>query len=202
MTHVQEIAQPVRQSQGTAKPPRARTLVHPGPFNRVRLKSVSAASARHVRLLLMPGMTLHEALVKPLAEMGIENASTTILGGAFAALQYCVAPPDPTRRAIIAYSKPIDAGPAVMIFGNATVGKCMAGKPLVHCHAAIRTASGTIKGGHIMPQDTVVAGVPVPVLVTSLDGFELRQAFDPETNIPLLQPFREANDRKRAQHAW
>jgi hypothetical protein len=30
------------------------------------------------------------------------------------------------------------------------------------------------------------------VLVTSLEGFELRVAFDPETNIPLLQPHAEA----------
>jgi predicted DNA-binding protein with PD1-like motif len=201
MIHVHEIAHPVRQLHGVTTLPRARTLVHPGAFNVVRIKSLSAASARHVRLLLMPGMTLHEALVEPLAAMGIENASTTILGGAFAALQYCVAPPDPTGRAIIAYSEPIDAGPAVMIFGNATIGKSMTGEPLVHCHATIRTASGTIKGGHIMPQDTVVANSPVPVLVTSLDGFELRHAFDPETNIPLLQPFRKVDDSQRVQHA-
>ncbi|MGL4637146.1 MAG: PPC domain-containing DNA-binding protein [Beijerinckiaceae bacterium] len=189
------------QTQAAGMLPRARTLVHPGAFNAVRIKSLSASRARHVRLLLMPGMTLHDALVRPLVTLGIENASTTILGGGFASLQYCVAPPDPTGSAVIAYSKPIDAGAAVMIFGNATIGKSMCGEPLVHCHATIRTASGTIKGGHIMPQATVVGDQPVPVLVTSLDGFELRQAFDPETNIPLLQPFREADDTQRKHHA-
>jgi hypothetical protein len=29
------------------------------------------------------------------------------------------------------------------------------------------------------------------VLVTSLDGFDLRVAFDPETNIALIQPLQE-----------
>jgi predicted DNA-binding protein with PD1-like motif len=200
MIQTQEHSASLRYSQGMAVPPRARTLVHPGAFNAVRIKSLSAPSARHVRLLLMPGMTLHDALVEPLAAMGIEHASTTILGGAFAALHYCVAPPDPTGQAIIAYSNPIDAGSAMMIFGNATIGKSMTGEPLVHCHATVRTASG-IKGGHIMPQASVVAGAPIPVLVTSLDGFELRQAYDPETNIPLLQPFHRAQETRSIPHA-
>jgi predicted DNA-binding protein with PD1-like motif len=58
----------------------------------------------------------------------------------------------------------------------------------VHCHAAIRTRSGEVKGGHILTEACIVGRDPVPVLVTSLDAFELRQAFDPETNISLLRP--------------
>lgn len=79
-----------------------------------------------------------------------------------------------------------------MFFGNATLGKSLQNLPLVHCHAAIRTESGEIKGGHILTETCVVGSNPIPVLVTSLDGFELRQVFDPETNICLLQPHRQA----------
>jgi predicted DNA-binding protein with PD1-like motif len=147
-----------------------------------------AASARHFRLALQPGRSLFEALVRPLAEQGVENASTTILGGSFTQLHYCVAPPDPSGQAVIAYTRPIDAGAAFMIFGNATIGKSMDGAPLVHCHAAIRTHSGEVKGGHILTETCIVGRDPISVLVTSLDAFELRQAFDPETNIPLLRP--------------
>jgi predicted DNA-binding protein with PD1-like motif len=168
--------------------PRPRTLIHPGPFNPVRIESIHATSARHFRLALQPGRSLFEALVRPLAEQGVENASTTILGGSFAQLHYCVAPPDPSGQAVIAYTRPIDAGAAFMIFGNATIGKSMVSAPLVHCHAAIRTCSGEVKGGHILTEACIVGRDPIPVLVTSLDGFELRQAFDPETNIPLLRP--------------
>lgn len=171
--------------------PGPRTLVHPGRFNPVRIHSLHAPSARHVRLALRPGLTLYEALVQPLAAIGIHNASTTILGGYCEQMQYCVAPPDPTGRAVIAYSAPIDAGAAYIVFGNATLGRSMTGDPLVHCHAAIRTASGAVKGGHILTERCIIGPVPIPVLVTALDGFELRQAYDPETNIPLLQPFRE-----------
>lgn len=58
-----------------------------------------------------------------MAENGIENASLTILGGYFDILSYCVAPPDPSGRAVIAYTKPIDAGAAWLVFGNATLGR-------------------------------------------------------------------------------
>lgn len=171
--------------------PRARTLMHPGPFNPVRINSMHADRARHIRLLLEPGLSLFDALVRPLAAVGIHSASTTLLGGWFDDLQYCVAPPDPAKKAIVAYSAPIDAGKTYMIFGNATLGKGLNGEPLVHCHAALQTGTGRLAGGHIVPQHSVVGAQPIPVLVTTLDGFELRVAFDPETNIPLMQPHEE-----------
>lgn len=175
-------------SRVTSEFPRPRTLIHPGAFNPVRIQSRRSAGARHIRLALQPGLSLFEALVRPLAAMGIEHASTTILGGFFDALNYCVAPPDPSGRAVIAYTAPIAAGRCTMVFGNATIGKDVAGRPIVHCHAAIRTESGDVRGGHILAPDAIVGAEPIGVLVTSLDGFELRVAFDAETNIPLIQP--------------
>lgn len=174
--------------------PRPRTLIHPGRFDPVRIRSMHAASARHFRLALQPGLSLFDALVGPLAAEGVTSASTTILGGAFAQLHYCVAPPTPGGPAVIAYSAPIDAGAAFLIFGNATLGKSMHGAPLVHCHATLGTAAGEVKGGHLIPEACIVGAEPIGVLVTSLDAFELRQAFDPETNIPLLQPRERGDD--------
>ncbi len=182
------------KAEATTQIPRPRILVHPGRFNPVRINSLHCETARHVRLALMPGTSLFDSLVKPLAKMGITNASTTILGGYFESLQYCVAPPDPAGQAVIAYGNPILAGKTYMVFGNATLGKSIEGKPLVHCHAAIRTEKGEVKGGHILTELCIVGPNPISVLVTSLDTFELRQAYDPETNIPLLQPFREFSD--------
>lgn len=181
-------------ASATTRPPRPRTLIHPGRFDPVRIRSLRSAAGRHVRLALMPGKSLFDALVQPLAELGIANASTTILGGNFDEVQYCVAAPGAPGQALVAYSQPIRAGRTYMVFGNATLGKSMKGGPLVHCHAAIRTETGLVKGGHILTETCIVGSHPIPVLVTSLDGFELRQAFDPETNIPLLQPFEAVRD--------
>jgi predicted DNA-binding protein with PD1-like motif len=169
-------------------PPHARTLVHPGPCNPMRIVSRHAERARHFRLRLEPGRTLFDAIVRPLAASGVHNASITLLGGVFDRLQYCTAPPDPARLSVIAYTAPIDGGRAWMVFGNATIGQARDGRPLVHCHATMRTQAGTLKGGHVVPQATVVGSAPIAALVTALDGFALRAAFDPETNIDLLQP--------------
>ena len=89
---------------------------------------------------------------------------------------------------VVAYTAPISAGAAYLIFGNATLGKTDAGAPLVHCHAAFCDETGAPLGGHIVPQTTIVGERPVPVLVTSLEGFELRATYDAETNLRLLQP--------------
>lgn len=173
--------------------PRPRTLIHPGPFNPVRIQTLRATSARRFRLALPARTTLFDAIVTTLATEAVENASLTVLGGSFTQLHYCVAPPDPSGRAIIAYTKPIDAGAAYMVFGSATLGKSISGAPLIHCHATFRTAVGDIKGGHILTESCIIGCNPICALVVALDGLELRQTFDPETNIPLLQPQRKHN---------
>ena len=176
-----------------AKGTQPRFLRQPGRFNPIRINTVSSPYGRHIRLLLEPGKTLFDAIVNPLAEQNIRDASTTVLGGEFDDLYYCVAPPDPEGKTVIAYTKPIHAGRSYMIFGNATLGRSTEGKPLVHCHAAIRTQSGEVFGGHIITEMTIVGNRSSSVLVTSLEGLELRQAFDEETGISLLQPVEVAH---------
>jgi hypothetical protein len=111
----------------------------------------------------------------------------TILGGWFSDMSYCVAPPDPTGAAVIAYGAPIATGPAFLVFGNATLGTSSVGHPLVHCHGTIRCASGAVRGGHILT-DRCIVGSPLSVLATAFEGLALQQQYDPETNISLLQP--------------
>lgn len=86
------------------------------------------------------------------------------------------------------YAEPINSGKSYLIFGNATLGKCASGEPLVHCHATFRTETGEVRGGHLLPTHSNIGQEPISVLVTALEGFELRVVFDPETQISLLQP--------------
>ncbi|WP_425265340.1 PCC domain-containing protein [Achromobacter agilis] len=154
----------------------------------MRIHSRSARQGRHFRLALQPGASLYDSLVGVLASAGVANASMTLLGGAFSHLDYCTAPPDPAHHRVVAYTEPISAGPAYLIFGNATLGKTDAGGALVHCHAAFCNAGGEPLGGHIIAQTTIIGPSPISVLVTALDGFELRATYDAETNLRLLQP--------------
>jgi hypothetical protein len=182
--------------------PRARTLVHPGPVGPIRIEHRHANRARHFRLGLEPGRTMEDALIEPLMRLGLRSASMTILGGRLARLLYCVAPPDPTGERVANYTRPIDAGPATLIFGNATLGRSVRGEPVVHCHATFVRADGSVRGGHIVVDRSRVADTPIPVLVTSLDGIELRITQDAETLMPLMRPFAAtAAEMEETNHA-
>ena len=181
--------------------PRPRTLVHPGPVGAIRIEHRHAATARHFRLGLEPGRTMEDALIEPLLLLGVQAASMTILGGRLAKLLYCVAPPDPTGERVANYTRPIEAGAATLIFGNATLGKNTRGEPIVHCHATFACEDGSVRGGHIVVDRSTVADVPIAVLVTSLDGIELRITQDEETHMPLMRPFAAATEVEETNHA-
>jgi len=172
--------------------PRARTLVHPGPVGPIRIEHRHANQARHFRLGMAPGKTMEDAIIQPLLALGVQSASMTLLGGKLERLLYCVAPPDPTGERVANYTRPIDAGAATLIFGNATFGRSARGEPVVHCHATFVCADGQVRGGHVVVDRSVVAGAPLPVLVTTLDGIELRITQDEETHMPLMRPFAAA----------
>ena len=181
--------------------PRARTLVHPGPVAAIRIEHRHANQARHFRLALEPGRTLEDAIIEPLLLLGVTAASMTLLGGRLETLLYCVAPPDPTGERVANYTRPIPAGPATLIFGNATLGKNARGEAIVHCHATFVCADGRVRGGHIVVDRSVVGAAPVAVLATSLDGIELRITQDEETHMPLMRPFAAAAPIEETSHA-
>jgi len=181
--------------------PRARTLVHPGPVGPIRIEHLHAQRGRHFRLSLEPGRTIQDAIIEPLLLLGVQSASMTLLGGRLERLLYCVAPPDPTGERVANYTRPVDAGAATLIFGNATLGRSARGEPVVHCHAAFVCADGGVRGGHIVVDRSIVGGAPLPVLATSLDGIELRITQDEETHMPLMRPFVAAAEMKETSHA-
>ena len=179
--------------------PRPRTLVHPGPVGAIRIEHRHANRGRHFRLGLEPGRTLQDAIIEPLMLLGVQAASMTILGGRLEKLLYCVAPPDPTGERVANYTRPIAAGAATLIFGNATLGKNGRGEPIVHCHATFVCGDGNVRGGHIVVDRSTVADAPIAVLATSLEGIELRITQDEETHMPLMRPF--AADVEETSHA-
>lgn len=178
----------------TAAFPRARTLVHPGPSNAVRIDHMSDVRGRHFRLSLPSGETIHDSLVRALAQEGVTSASMTLLGGDLQDLGFCLAQPDPSGRRVAMYGPPHSESQARLIFGNATLGKTADGAPTVHCHAAFRTADGTVRGGHILTDRTRVGREPITVVVNALDSFELRIGFDEETCMPLMRPHKRSTD--------
>lgn len=181
-----------------ARPP-FRTVVHPGPLNSVRIAAMSDTRGRHLRLTLPSGRSIHESLVKSLTEEGVTSASMTLLDGDLETLVFCLAQPDPSGQRVAMYGQPHSERNARFIFGNATLGKATDGSPSVHCHAAFRTESGTVRGGHILTDRTVVGRRGIAVVVTTLDSFELRIGYDDETRMPLMRP-RACEPNQKAVH--
>lgn len=173
----------------SATPPvEVRRLQQPGPPTQPRINSRQAARARHFRLALPAGRSLFDALVQPLAQRGVRHASITLLGGWLDATQYCVSVPDPAGRALLTHSTPIVTGPVALVTANATLATGVDGQPLVHCHAALQIAPGTMRGGHLLMQHCLIGTGGLVARIAAFDGFELRAAFDPETQLPLVQP--------------
>ena len=147
-----------------------------------------ADKGRHLRLSLPPGRTLYDSLVQALAIEDVASASMTLIDGDFEHLSFCMALPDPSGRVLATYGAPEALRGARLIFGNATLGRSDGGIPVVHCHGAFCEADGRVRGGHILTDRTVVGRIPVTVVVTTLDSFELRVSYDEETRMSLMRP--------------
>jgi len=153
-----------------------------------RLEHVAALGQRQWHLTLAPGQPLLAALTGALAEQGVQAAAMALLGGDLQTVAYCLPIPDPAGELVATYGEPLVVGPARLLRGSATLGQAADGSPVVHCHATFADAAGTLRGGHVLLDRTVVGRRPVVALVTALDGVELRLGFDPETRLHMLRP--------------
>ena len=175
-------------------PCRPRTMAHPGPVAPLRLEHVAARGQRQWRLQLAPGQVLLGALTGALAEQGVQAAALTLLGGQMQTVAYCLPIPDPEGQVIATYGAPLVLHDVCLLRGSATLGLGADGAPVVHCHASFADAQGTVRGGHVLTERTVVGRRPLTVLATALDGVGLRLGFDPETRLHMLRPSEKRDD--------
>ena len=180
----------------SSAPYRPRTMVHPGPVAPVRLEPVAARGQRQWRLSLAPGQLLLRALTDALAAQGVRTAALALLGGELETVAYCLPIPDPEGQLIATYGAPLVLHHVALLRASATLGQAADGVPVIHCHASFADADGTVRGGHVLPDRTVVGRRPVTVLVTALDGMDLCLGFDPETRLHMLRP----SEQKKAWH--
>lgn len=167
---------------------RPRTLVHPGPPADTRLEHATAHGSRQLRISLPAGTCLHEGLTWTLARAGVQTASVMMMGGDLDEVAYCLPIPDPEGQLMATYGAPIILRGASLLRGSATLGQDAQGAPVIHCHASFSDAEGSVRGGHVLTQRTVVGKRPVTALMSVLDGVALRLGFDPETRLNMLRP--------------
>lgn len=133
------------------------------------------------------GVSLLQAVARPLAEAGWRGGTCRFTGGAFDPFRYVMPGPPDNETHVAYFSAPRQPAGVVRVEqANATFG-WHGGKPWLHCHAAWIEPDGARRGGHILTDETILTE-PVTVHAWGSADFDISTSFDGETNFTLFQP--------------
>jgi predicted DNA-binding protein with PD1-like motif len=145
------------------------------------------ARVRAFSFTLEAGVPLLEAARRGFAGEGFAGGVLNIRGGALGPFAYVMPALSKTGDNAAFYSDAFrPAGITRLRMGAMTLGQ-RNGAPFFHCHGLWTEADGRAGGGHILPEDTVVAE-SFEVDAFGLDGAVFAAEPDPETNFKLFGP--------------
>jgi predicted DNA-binding protein with PD1-like motif len=163
-----------------------RTIKQPGSPAAERIVAV-AAHGRSIQFDLEPGVLLLDAVRQGFAAHGFTSGVVefgTLALGPFADVMPALSK---TRENAAFYSDTFrPAGTSRLNHGAMTFGR-RDGAPFFHCHALWTEADGKVTGGHILPDETIVAE-RITVTAFGIDGALFEGNLDPETNFKLFGP--------------
>jgi predicted DNA-binding protein with PD1-like motif len=163
-----------------------RRIVQPGPPAPERMQWVEARG-RAFTFTLEAGLPLLEATRRGFAAAGFGGGTLNLRGGALGPFAYVMPALSKTGENAAFYSDTFrPAGIARLKIATMTFGQ-RDGAPFFHCHGLWREADGRAGGGHILPEETVVAE-PFTVEAFGIDGAVFTAEPDPETNFKLFGP--------------
>jgi predicted DNA-binding protein with PD1-like motif len=163
-----------------------REIVQPGPLVAERIQWVEARG-RAFSFTLETGLPLLEAVRRGFSTQGFAGGTLNMAGGALGPFAYVMPALSRTSEHAAFYSdifRPLGLTRlklATMTFGVRD------GAPFFHCHGLWTEADGRVNGGHMLPEDTVVAE-PFEVAAFGIDGAAFVAEPDPETNFKLFGP--------------
>jgi len=146
---------------------------------------------------LQPGLPLLEAAQCGFAAEGFAGGVLSFTSGALGPFAYVMPALSKTGENAAFYSDIFHPpgitrlGTGAMTFGSRDRA------PFFHCHALWTEADGRPGGGHILPEETIVAE-PFEVEAFGLDGAQFIAEADPETNFKLFGPVPSASAGARA----
>ena len=163
-----------------------RTIKQPGPPASERIQWVEARG-RAFSFTLEAGLPLLEAARRGFAAEGFAGGVLNIRSGALGPFAYVMPALSKTGENAAFYSDTFrPAGVTRLRMGAMTLGQ-RDGAPFFHCHALWMESDGRASGGHILPEETVVAE-PFGVEAFGIDGAAFLAEPDPETNFKLFGP--------------
>jgi predicted DNA-binding protein with PD1-like motif len=163
-----------------------RSIAQPGPPALERIQWV-AARGRAFSFTLEAGLPLLEAARRGFAAEGFSGGVLNFRGGALGPVAYVKPALSKTRENAAFYSETFrPAGVVRLEVGSMTLGQ-RDGAPFFHCHALWHEADSRAGGGHILPEETVVAE-PFVAEAFGLDGAVFTAESDAEINFRVFGP--------------
>ncbi len=163
-----------------------RHIVQPGPPAPERIQWVEARG-RAFSFTLEAGLPLLEAARRGFAAQGFAGGTLNFGAGALGPFAYVMPALSRTGENAAFYSDTFrPAGTTRLKVGAMTLGE-RDGAPFFHCHALWTEADGRAGGGHILPEETMVAE-PFEVDAFGIDGAVFTAEPDLETNFKLFGP--------------
>ena len=133
------------------------------------------------------GLPLLEAARRGFAAAGFAGGTLNIRGGALGPFVYVMPALSKTDEHAAFYSDTFrPAGMTRLKTATMTLGR-RDGAPFFHCHGLWTEADGRAGGGHVLPEETVVAE-SFAVEAFGIDGAAFAAEPDPETNFKLFGP--------------
>src|ERR1700754_3329877 len=173
-----------------------RSIKQPGAPSAERIQWVEARG-RAFAFTLEAGLPLLEAARRGFAAEGFASGVLNFSRGALGPFAYVMPALSKTGENAAFYSDTYrPAGVTRTSLGSMTLGM-RDGAPFFHGHALWSEADGKASGGHMMPDETVVAE-PFEVEAFGIDGAMFTAEPDPETNFKLFGPVGDAGRRTRA----
>jgi predicted DNA-binding protein with PD1-like motif len=172
-----------------------RTIKQPGTPVAERIQWVEARG-RAFSFALEAGLPLLEAARRGFAAEGFTGGVLNFGHGALGPFGYVMPALSKTGENAAFYSDTYrPTGVTRTRLGSMTLGT-RDGAPFFHCHGLWIEADGKTNGGHMLPDETIVAE-PFEVEAFGVDGAVFTAEPDPETNFKLFGPVRAASSGAR-----
>ena len=167
-----------------------RSIAQPGAAVPERIQWVEARG-RAFSFTLAAGLPLLEAARRGFAEAGFAGGVLNMRGGALGPFAYVMPALSKTGANAAFYSDTFrPAGITRLELGAMTLGE-RDGAPFFHCHGLWTETDGNLHGGHILPEESIVAE-PFEVDAFGVDGATFVAEPDAETNFKLFGPVARA----------
>jgi predicted DNA-binding protein with PD1-like motif len=167
-----------------------RRIEQPGPGVAERIQWVEC-HGRRFEMPLAAGLPLLEAVRRGFAAAGFTSGVLRVDGLALGPLAYVMPALSKTREHAAFYSETFRPSGITRVEAGAMTFGRRDGAPFFHCHGLWTEAGGRRSGGHVLPDETVLAE-PITLEAVGLDGAGFTAEPDAETNFKLFGPVQAA----------